>query len=177
MGSIIVKYKMTVAVPTEFTLVVNPTSFKTTVICSVILLLKVLFSNMATGGARIKSGGRPPGDEKMFSKEGNQNFDGKDREDTPEQKHANETTQRKLRIVQNDLENIPIGMLLMYISLLTNHSPLGHIVMTILFTVSRVFHTISYEFKLQPHRALGWFGAVVAMLGFAVIAIIGIVKM
>ena len=102
---------------------------------------------MATGGARIKSGGRPPEDQKLFSKEGNQNFDGQGREETPEQKSANETTQRKLRIVQNDLENIPIGMLLMYISLLTNYSPVGHITMTILFTVSRVFHTISYEYK------------------------------
>ena len=54
---------------------------------------------MATGGARIKSGGRPPEDQKLFSKEGNQNFDGQGREETPEQKSANETTQRKLRIV------------------------------------------------------------------------------
>ena len=61
---------------TEYTLVVNPNCLKTTVICSVVLLLKQLTSNMATGGARIKSGGRPPEDQKLFSKEGNQDFDG-----------------------------------------------------------------------------------------------------
>ena len=110
--------------------------------------MKQLLSNCATGGARVKSGGRPPEDQKLFSKEGEQDFIGASREESPEQKAANEVTQRKLRIVQNDLENIPIGMLLMYISLLVNSNHISHIVFTILFTVSRVFHTISYEHKL-----------------------------
>ena len=49
-------------VTTPYHLIVDPTCLKTTVICSVVLLLKQLFSNLGTGGARIKSGGRPPED-------------------------------------------------------------------------------------------------------------------
>merc|ERR1712195_33144 len=167
--------KMTVT--DVYTLVVNPACLKTTMICSVVLLLKQLFSNMGTGGARVKSGGRPPEDQKLFTKEGNQDFDGHGRESSPEQTLADQNTMRKLRIVQNDLENVPIGMLLMFISLLVSSQyPTSHMVFTILFTFSRIVHTVSYELKLQPHRALGWFGAVIAMLGFAVIGIMGIMN-
>ena len=67
-------------------------------------------------------------------------------------------------------------MLLMYISLLANASTTSHMVFTIMFTAGRVFHTFSYELKLQPHRAIGWFAAFVAMIGFGVIAIMGVMK-
>ena len=43
-------------------LTVNKAALKTTMICSAILLIKCIFSNIAIGGARVKSGGRPPED-------------------------------------------------------------------------------------------------------------------
>ena len=67
---------------------VNKEALKTTMICSSVLLFKCLFSNVAIGGARVKSGGRPPEDQALFKKDGYQNFDGHGRDDSPEQKAA-----------------------------------------------------------------------------------------
>ena len=53
---------------------------------------------MAIGGARVKSGGRPPEDAKLFKNEGVQDFEGTNREDTPEQKEALMKTNRRKRI-------------------------------------------------------------------------------
>ena len=46
-------------------------AFKTTMICSAILLFKCVASNMNTGGKRVKSGARPPEDADLFKKAGN----------------------------------------------------------------------------------------------------------
>ena len=43
-------------------LLVDKDALKTTMICSSILLVKCIASNFGIGGARIRSGGRPPED-------------------------------------------------------------------------------------------------------------------
>ena len=49
---------------------VDKSALKTTMICSTILLFKMMAANMMIGGARIKAGTRPPEDQKLFPKEG-----------------------------------------------------------------------------------------------------------
>ena len=49
---------------------VDKSALKTTMICSTILLFKMMTANMMIGGARIKAGTRPPEDQKLFPKEG-----------------------------------------------------------------------------------------------------------
>ena len=63
-----------VSASSTVSLIVDKSALKTTMYCSAVLLIKCLFSNMAIGGARVKSGGRPPEDAALFKKEGIQDF-------------------------------------------------------------------------------------------------------
>ena len=53
-----------------YTITIDKDAFKTTMICSAVLLFKCVASNVNIGGKRIKSGARPPEDEALFKKEG-----------------------------------------------------------------------------------------------------------
>jgi len=61
------------------------------------------------------------------------------------------------RIVINDLENIPITILLMWISYSISKDNLVVFVVAIVFTVCRYLHSICYILRLQPLRSIFWF--------------------
>ena len=148
---------------------------KTTVICSSVLLFKMAIANVMIGGARIKAGTRPPEDEALFPNKGKQSFLG--RGDEKENKEAKENEQRLVRIGLNDLENIPIGLILCWGSLLVCKSTNAHFWLTICFTAGRVLHHITYFLKLQPWRAIAWGIAFFSMLGFAVNGFMGAIQL
>ena len=150
---------------------IDRSALKTTMICSSVLLLKMMVANFMIGGARIKAGTRPPEDQKLFPDEGYQSFLGRDEE--KENQEAKEMEQRCIRIGLNDLENIPISLIVNWGCLLTCYSVRVHIWMTIAFTIGRILHHITYYKKMQPHRALAWFLAWVAMFGFTINGVIG----
>lgn len=138
--------------------------------------MKMNYSNMMTGKLRISSGGRPPEDMKLFPKSGVQNFSGDAKvfKSTKKETLAKANLTRALRIVANDLENIPIGLIVMWGSLLCCYSVNAHMVCAAAFMVGRVGHTISYELELQPHRAMCWFVAMSASFLLAVNGVIGV---
>ena len=156
---------------------IDKQALKTTRVCSGILLLKMMIANMMIGGARIKAGTRPPEDKKLFPNEGYQSFTGRGEEEKDDDKKAKEMEQRCIRIGLNDLENIPIALILNWGSLLTAYNIKAHIWLTILFTVGRVLHHITYYNKMQPHRALAWFLAWLAMFGFTINGVAGVLSM
>ena len=98
---------------------VDKQMLKTTMICSSLLLLKMMIANFMIGGARVKAGTRPPEDQKLFPNEGYQSFGGKD-DSLPTV--AKELEQRCIRIGLNDLENIPISLILNWGCLLTAYN-------------------------------------------------------
>ena len=120
--------------------------------------MKINYSNMMTGKHRISAGGRPPKDAKLFPKSGVQDFSGDSKVfKTPEKKKlVKAKLTRALRIVANDLENIPIGLITMWGSLFCCYNVNAHMACTAGFTLGRILHTVSYELELQPHRAWGW---------------------
>ncbi|GMI02926.1 hypothetical protein TrLO_g8750 [Triparma laevis f. longispina] len=130
---------------------------------------------MMTGKYRISAGGRPPEDVKLFPESGAQDFSGDSKVfNNPEkEKHVKQKLTRALRIVANDLENIPIGLIVMWGSLVCCYNVNAHIACSAGFALGRVGHTISYELELQPHRAWGWGLGIVSSSLLAANGVIG----
>lgn len=112
------------------------------------------------------------------------NFDGRTTKayqetPTPDQTAAIASEQRWNRIVMNDLENLPIGLIVAwasYISCTSQKSNTGvfvaHDVLVLLFLAGRLLHTVAYAKGLQPWRTIGHF---VAILAVGCLTIVGFV--
>lgn len=85
-----------------------------------------------------------------------------------------ETDIRWQRIVLNDLENIPLGLLVAWASLLSPFNSQVHNVCILAFTISRIGHTVVYALELQPHRAIFWFVAVVSVFCLGLNGVAGV---
>lgn len=83
-----------------------------------------------------------------------------------------------LPLSNNDLENIPMGLLVMWASILCiaitqtgdaqyGHS-IAHIVLAVMFTFARVSHTVTYALKLTSARTLSWTVGVLGVLAMSV---------
>ena len=160
------------------TIQLDKNAFKVTMICSAALLFKCVYTNTMVGGKRIKSGARPPEDEALFKTAGKQDFTGGSKvfKSEAEEKSAKEEENRAVRIAQNDLESIPVGLIMNWGSLLCHGSTNWHIYLTIAFTICRYGHTIAYSLKRQPSRAIFWFGAILSMFGFAINGVVGVLR-
>lgn len=92
-------------------------------------------------------------------------------------KAALQTADRWNRIVANDVENILVGVLVMWATLLSAYDSFVHVVLMLAFTVSRCSHTVCFAYGLQPHRSLCWLLAVLAVLGMLGNGLYGIFSM
>ncbi|KAJ1540167.1 hypothetical protein HK405_011804 [Cladochytrium tenue] len=77
------------------------------------------------------------------------------------------------RIVSNDLENLPLGLIFAYASLRSPASHKVHRAAWIVFVVSRILHTWAYVNKKQPHRAALWFAGISSSLALVINAAVG----
>eukprot|EP01084_Bolivina_argentea_P274889 468673_1 len=80
--------------------------------------------------------------------------------------HKNEFSEEKRwqRIVLNDLENVPIGIVMMWLSLFVSGNPTVTAVCAIGLTLGRCLHTLCYIYKLMPWRAVGWLIGILSTL-------------
>ena len=78
------------------------------------------------------------------------------------------------RIVQNDIENVLFGIVIMWASLFSAASSTVHAVSVLVFTVARIFHTLFYAKEIQPHRAIAWVVAILAIFVIATNGVIGL---
>merc|ERR1712154_302682 len=84
--------------------------------------------------------------------------------------------ERWSRIVQNDMENIPITIILMWIAVIVNGDNTVNIIMASLFCFGRIMHSICYIYRLMPWRSIGWLFGFIGTIGFMVNAIYGAFK-
>eukprot|EP01083_Nonionella_stella_P187321 688011_1 len=75
--------------------------------------------------------------------------------------------QRWQRIVLNDLENVPIGVVMMWVSLFVSGHPAVTAVGAIGLTLGRCSHTLCYVYKLMPWRSVAWLIGVLSTLALA----------
>ncbi|KAI8900572.1 hypothetical protein BC833DRAFT_581388 [Globomyces pollinis-pini] len=128
------------------------------------LFFKFMVTTLIQGGKRFKAGSRPPEDAKLSLARGKpQSYGTATDNDNPKLKKAKLDDIRWVRLVLNDLENIPLGLIVFAASIASNGDELINTVALGVFTVSRIFHSIAYAYELQPHRAIGWAGGVLAV--------------
>ena len=97
-------------------------------------------------------------------------------------KAAQEATHRAERISMNDLETIPIGMIMSWgaftaLSINTPGGNLTQVILMIIFTIGRIGHTVSYSKGLQPWRSIFYLFSLLCNFGFAIngiVAVLGI---
>lgn len=139
------------------------TELKTYVTCSAILYAKFVIATGIQGLKTFDAGGRPPEDKKLPWATGR-----------PEQTYglvadenlakARETELRWKRIVQNDVESIPMALLVFGAGVMAKGNPKVHAGAMIAYTAVRCFHTYAYAHALHPHRALCWLFGVIAIV-------------
>jgi glutathione S-transferase len=117
---------------------------------------------MIQGGKRFVGGSRPPEDAKLGLAKGRAQSYGTDTEISPKAKMQDIRWQR---IVLNDLENIPLALIVSIVSIIARGNETINSILFVTFTLSRIGHTITYAKELQPHRAFCWFGAVLSVIG------------
>ena len=178
---------------TMIAVMVDAVVLKHTAIVTGILFFKFQFTNIMLGGTRIKSGARPPEDAQLFgSKAGPQDFDGtsklvayekKDPDDDQKAssssslekvRNAKMEEKRTARLVMNDLENIPLGLLVAWMDVLCGGNTTVHLVGVWLFCVGRCAHSYAYHHALQPARAIGFGVGLLATAAMAINAIIAL---
>ena len=93
-------------------------------------------------------------------------------------------TDRAQRIVNNDAENIPYGLITAWASLMCIARAKGditalctaHGVMVVVFAAMRIGHTIAYRYALSYARSLFWMLGVFSVIGMGINGVIATFK-
>lgn len=152
------------------------TELKTYVTCAFVLFVKFVAVTAIQAVKTFDAGGRPPEDKNLPLAQGRptQNY-GLDPDTTNENiLKAREIEHRWRRIVANDLESIPIALMVFAGGILAGGDKYVYAASLIAYTALRCFHTYAYANSLQPHRAWCWRLGVVAVLVGAINSIVGV---
>eukprot|EP00457_Paulinella_chromatophora_P015838 gb/GEZN01016522.1/.p1 GENE.gb/GEZN01016522.1/~~gb/GEZN01016522.1/.p1 ORF type:complete len:175 (-),score=20.43 gb/GEZN01016522.1/:262-786(-) len=154
------------------------TCIQTTAICTALLWLKFVVSNVSLGGAKLQAGARAPED--VYQKKPpttgtelrQQDFGDKP---PPQPPLELQNLDRAQRIVNNDLENIPLTLIMSWASVLVialcspskvqDGLAKAHTIFIVIFTAMRILHTIAYSMKKSSARSLFWIIALLCSFG------------
>jgi len=151
-----------------------PSTYKATIVLSLLMWMKVAVSNVVLGVAKMKAGTCAPEDTRQNSQE-----------DVSDD--AKENEQRAQRIVNNDLENVPYTMILAFGSMFCIISldsenlekrqsiSIAHIILFSLFVTMRIAHTITFAYKISKARSVVWLIGFLCSFGIAIVLVIAAV--
>jgi len=136
-------------------------------LCTLALYFKVVVTLAKQGAAQE----RPPEDmEELFVQNGVQNSEVSGLKDAEAQqplkkpaKDKFDSNERWRRIVNNDMENIPIGLIILWAQVIVNANHATTSVVAVLFTVARICHTVCYYYSFQPYRSIAFFVGLLAI--------------
>jgi glutathione S-transferase len=154
-------------------------SVKVYVTCVVVLYIKFLIATFIQATKTFQAGFRSPEDNgHVLAKDRQQNYGlfSNDAEDDEATRNAKMLEVRWKRLVLNDLEALPLGLIVFGAGLFVDTHEGVHIAAMIVFTVARICHTIAYGMWLQPHRAYCWRTGVLAILTGGVAAVVAAYK-
>lgn len=89
---------------------------------------------------------------------------------------AREEEQRWRRIIQNDLESMPLALLLFGAGVFAGGNKELYEITMVIYTISRCFHTLAYAGELQPHRAIAFCVGVLSIVVGAFNSLVGVYK-
>jgi len=130
-------------------------------VCTVFLFLKMLFAGVYTAFGRRKDG-RPAAPEDTFVTKNSSSEAG-----------DMGTFDRGQAMHRNDLENIPIFLLIAILLLISGsasskNSVVAHIIYYAVFSFARLVHSFCVVFALQPWRSIAWATGVAATMAAAI---------
>jgi len=151
------------------------------VICSMILYIKIIIT-FVLQSSKMSANERPPEDGQMNASSNKQDIETGDQSNGDTEYTADTNAQTKeskaisarwQRIIGNDLENIPFGLIFGWAAFIASGNETVNMVAMIVFTVARILHTIFYAHAVQPFRSLSWAFGMLSILVLAGNAIHG----
>jgi len=141
---------------------INPDVLTTLARCTGIIATKMLATNIMSVFPAIKAGCHAPEDSAMAAKSGAppQTF-GIGTEDSKDKSLLQHklALARANRVVMNDLENIPIGLLVLWVAAFVNPTPEVALLAKI-FCAGRVAHSVIYSLGIPYVRGIAFFAGV-----------------
>eukprot|EP00271_Cylindrocystis_brebissonii_P018908 TRINITY_DN5514_c0_g1_i1.p1 TRINITY_DN5514_c0_g1~~TRINITY_DN5514_c0_g1_i1.p1 ORF type:complete len:184 (-),score=16.20 TRINITY_DN5514_c0_g1_i1:737-1288(-) len=139
-------------------------ALKVTMLVTAILLFKFIFTALTQAAKTGAAGLRAPEDASSFGGKKQVGFNLVSKTDSAESKADAKLVMASARwkaIVNNDLENIPFGLLVIWAALICqiitdNGSTKVYTISVIIFGVARVLHTLSYAAALAAPRSLSF---------------------
>jgi glutathione S-transferase len=151
---------------------------RVTAVCSVVLLMKFAVVNFRYGKKRGVAGIRAPEDS-AFHSGVKQDFGvGKlAAADTagadPRRLRAMEDEVRWRRMLMNDLENIPLALIMMWMAVVCRAPSNVHVAGVLIFTLARCLFSLFYALALQPWRSLSFATSTISMWLIAINGVYG----
>mmetsp|Transcript_19750 Transcript_19750/g.22409 ORF Transcript_19750/g.22409 Transcript_19750/m.22409 type:complete len:152 (-) Transcript_19750:206-661(-) len=141
---------------------------KVTMLCTTIMWIKFFITLSIQGSKRFSGGSRPPED--SVYKQGDQNY-GLSQGGVSDA--AREEDMRWQRIVQNDVENLPLGLVVMWGTLGYADDADAHIALALIWTVMRILHTVFYAIKIPFPRSIVYILGQISVLGMLINGCVG----
>ena len=138
------------------------TLLKMYAITAIVLSLKMAAISIVQGRGRVVTG-------VFVNPEDARAFAGKE---SPTEAPAVERASRAWR---NDLENIPIFLILAWIYVAAGLSSMAFVIYGLIFMAARIVHTICYLNAIQPIRTIAFTVGALAMLALVIHLLIGVV--
>ncbi|EQC37642.1 hypothetical protein SDRG_05234 [Saprolegnia diclina VS20] len=152
----------------------TPATTQVLMLCTAILYVKYLAALMVQGGKKFTAGTRAPEDMAASSAIPRQNFGlSTNVVDSDAYQQAKADDIRWQRIVGNDLENLPFGIILAWTSILAGGNTSVTSVAYIIFTIVRVVHTLAFANHIFWPRTSAWTLGILSMLTMAINGIVG----
>eukprot|EP01084_Bolivina_argentea_P126791 224412_1 len=150
-------------------------ALKVVALCNLIMVLKYFMTIIFQGIRRTRApedGFQPP----VIADESKQPLNSGNDDDSGSKKVIFTEEQRWQRIVLNDLENVQMGIIMMWISLFVSGDNMVTAICALIFTLGRCIHTLCYVYKLMPWRAIAWLLGVLSTLTLAANIVYGAFK-
>eukprot|EP00298_Acanthocystis_sp_HF-20_P006513 c16351_g1_i1.p1 GENE.c16351_g1_i1~~c16351_g1_i1.p1 ORF type:complete len:161 (-),score=65.46 c16351_g1_i1:53-535(-) len=147
---------------------VDCTALTATFITTIVLYVKFVICCYKQEKAKGFAGMRPKEDGKYFGLD-EKGFKKLDQDTSAREQLA----QRWIRVVSNDLEQVPLALLIAWASVPVARSPVAHAVLISIFGLNRVLYSVFFAYEKQPHRTYAWFFAILSVLGMIINTFVG----
>lgn len=91
-----------------------------------------------------------------------------------EQKAADENLDRWTRVSQNDIENVLLGLIVIWATAVLPSNGVAFVVCTVIFCVARLSHTVLYVLKISYGRSIAWLVGHLAIIALMIVGLVGV---
>jgi glutathione S-transferase len=143
------------------------TDVKVFAVCASVLYAKFLATTMVQGRIAFKAGTRLAEDRKLPMAPGQM-------PDDKVVKAAAEAEQRWKRIIQNDLESMPMAFVVFWGAIAAKTNPAVTSGLLVAYTAARLSHTLTFAKGMPRARMLSWMGGSLCILAAGVSAVVSV---